>query len=147
MCLIVCNILTSFLLPLVLFILRQGSVLLHHVISCAFYRRVAKCSLYFTKVFRSMWHKIWLSGRTDQPPFNHKLCHPPLAGLHSIPVTSGDCCILLLAFGMCESKLANLDTGRLPSAIFIISCTHRHTSDPSGVPRGGFGVFKPHPKF
>ena len=78
----------------------------------------------------SVWHKIRLSGRTDQPLCNHKPCHPLLAGLYSIPVTSGDCCILLLAFGICKSKLANLDKGCLPSITFNISCSHQHNSDP-----------------
>jgi len=53
-CLIFYNVLTNFLLPLVLFILRQGSVLLQHVISCAFYRRVVKRQLFVTIVFSSI---------------------------------------------------------------------------------------------
>lgn len=38
----------------------------------------------------SKWHKLWLSGRTDQPSLNQKSCQPLLAGLYSSPVTSGD---------------------------------------------------------
>ena len=127
------NILTNFLLLLVLFILGQGSVLLQHEISWAFYRRGWGGSVKCTEITvhpTSVWHKIWLSGRTDQPLCNHKLCHPLLARLYSIPVTSGDCCILPFAFWICKSKLGNLDTGHLPSITFIISCSHRHTSDP-----------------
>jgi hypothetical protein len=95
-CLIFYNVLTNVLLPLVLFILRQGSVLLQHVILCAFYRRVAKRSLHKSLHFNpmSLWHKIWFAGMTDQPSLNQKLCKPLLAGLYSSPVTSGDCCTL-----------------------------------------------------
>jgi len=79
LCLIFYNVLTNFLLPLVLFILWQGSVLLQYVILCVFYRQVAKRPIHKSLQFNpmSLWHKIsWLSGTTDQPSLNLDGSHP-----------------------------------------------------------------------
>jgi hypothetical protein len=123
LCLIFYNVLTNFLLPLVLFIHRQGSVLLQHVISCVFYRRVVRHQLFVTTVLSS----IPLQSGTSYG------CQVGLTSHHWIKNHVShfwlDFILVLWpqAITMCKLNLANLDTPNLRAIYmhhFLYPSTH-----------------------